>query len=213
MPYTGAPPIAPDTLRFETCPACGYSWRGLPREGRCPECGLSYGHNDFLFRGISRGVSTMSPGRAALWFVAAGALWLGSSLAPYFLFGSSALHQIGIGAMALLWLALVLYLILTSKTHRGHQRSDHFFCNEDGFGPCMVADSGALGDLQLAPWSDVNTYRLEPKTGEWYRLRLGCAEDPTSNRLGQIRLDARIRCTADRIEPFRTFLDRRVGRN
>lgn len=39
------------------CPDCGYSWRGLPDEGRCPECGLVYGETLAVWRPRGRQIA------------------------------------------------------------------------------------------------------------------------------------------------------------
>jgi hypothetical protein len=40
------------------CPRCGYSFEGLPAEGKCPECGLLYDRNHIILFGWGRSAAT-----------------------------------------------------------------------------------------------------------------------------------------------------------
>jgi hypothetical protein len=44
-----------NTLRLHHCPDCGYELRGLPSEGKCPECGFAYEESMFSLRGRQSG--------------------------------------------------------------------------------------------------------------------------------------------------------------
>ncbi len=55
-----------DCLRPEYCPDCGYILRGLPAEGRCPECGFAYGGDGIVLYGSGTAWRQEAPPLGAL---------------------------------------------------------------------------------------------------------------------------------------------------
>jgi len=49
------------------CPQCGYTLKGLPAEGHCPECGLTYGAEQIVFYAWGQQPSTR---KSPAWFIA-----------------------------------------------------------------------------------------------------------------------------------------------
>lgn len=54
MPVTSPKPLD-ESLSASHCADCGYSLEGLPREGKCPECGRLYGDHLIVLHGWGKG--------------------------------------------------------------------------------------------------------------------------------------------------------------
>ncbi|MFI5380458.1 MAG: hypothetical protein ACHRHE_14260 [Tepidisphaerales bacterium] len=68
----------PTSLSTVVCPNCGYSLRGLPGEGTCPECGRVYDQSELILYGFGRG-GHASPANAKssrlVWVLVAPVIW------------------------------------------------------------------------------------------------------------------------------------------
>ncbi len=146
--------------RLTNCPECRYDLRGLPDEGRCPECGFEYDERSFA---IPVWETRFRP---RFWEVPLFALIVFGSANIFFtvtLFGVKLLSGLlGLSAFAALITTAHQYLL----KYKG--RTDTML---------IVAPDGAAltsGDIvrRWRRWSDTGTFRLRRRGRHTWRLRV-----------------------------------------
>ncbi len=200
-----AMPESLQKARPERCLRCDYSLTGLPAAHRCPECGLEYDEQTFVLGGIVRGTRGQRPGRAALWVVVALGLWPGAAVIAPLAMGTAG--GFGCLAVAVLWIALLVYLIATSR--RGGQGVEQFVFSAGGFGYCANLTPAGAADAQVIPWSDVDTVLVERKGANWHRIRIGTGRGSDGGP-EHTRFDVGVRCREETAAWIRGFIEDRI---
>lgn len=141
----------------DVCPRCDYSWKGLPDEGKCPECGLSYDSNTRAWQLHSCFARTLLIGLSATVAIPLGySLLLKSGV----LYG----HLHLLPTIMLMGLAAGYTVILARLLAR--QRGRHkISVGPDGILTC------SQDHARLIPWSTVNG--IEDKWTSIYIQLLG----------------------------------------
>ena len=145
-----------------------------------------------------RGTSGMSKSRVLLWIFVAITAWLGINIGmQLILIYGMANATFGFTFMTILWSALVIYLLTTSKKHRGHQGAEHMIFYAGGFGPCSILkDSNTPCNAQITPWCEVNAFTMDKKGSNFQRIRIGRKwQNKKVAKLKTVMVDAGLKCT------------------
>lgn len=192
-------------LQLQQCPSCEYSLQGLPSAGNCPECGFSYDEQTIELTGISRGISTLSPMRRIMWII----VGIGAAFGPmplFFIMSKSYL-QIPLFIIATLWLCILVYLLITSKSER--KGMEKFLFTAGGFGPNHLTE-GHINTIEFTNWSQANEVRVQRKGATWYRVQIGCCDQPGS-KFRRVLLDAGMRLDQDSAREFEAFANKCIA--
>lgn len=172
------PPPPPPPAPPKKCPQCGYLLRGLPAQGRCPECGWAYDANVLVLYGQPLGRATRGPAMTAsrgTWFYATlllsvglgGALWVVSNLL---------LGVIGAGAIGLFGVA-AYYGARTIDARRERTQLR--------LTPAGAGLRDKPGDVKFKPWDTIGLVRIawepEPTPG-WVTVALVGTEKQRKRR-------------------------------
>jgi len=156
----------------------------------------------------------MSRTRAALWILVAVSAWLGMSIGPQLLvLGKFSVGILGLTFLFAVWGALVIYLLITGKNHRGQRGIEHFIFCADGFGPCTLQHGNSAPiDADLTRWSEVDAFTFEKKGSNFQRLRIGrTSSRRSSNRLKRIAVDVGLRCNPGEAQTLGRFINERIN--
>lgn len=185
------PPLPPThrTVKLDKCPACDYSFRGLPGVGRCPECGFTYDEDTFILHGISRGMSTTSTGRKIGWiFIGLGA-WLGPQALMMLAFDPGNEAALIMACFGIVWAGALVYLLITGKRER--RGIEPFLFAAGGFGSCAGLNPND-DKVDLTRWEQIDDVQLRRIGPTWRRLRIGKVN--RHGKLYDIALDAGVSC-------------------
>ena len=185
---------------------CDYSFTGLSDHGNCPECGVAYDPYTFVLKGLIR--PPFRPFRLVGWISLA-------LLEVVCIAGATAgfLSPPPAAALALAGFVGLLYLLGSSRRVAASDSSVLFIAG--GFGP--LPSAGAKPSPQLRPWSEVDAYRIEPSSGDWYRLQLGRqtpngATTPSSS-LESVTLEVGFRETENNRSQLQATLEHHLRRS
>lgn len=177
------------TEAAEVCVGCGYSLKGLPVPGRCPECGAHYEARQLILAGVPHSPSSTSLPRRAVWIVLIVAMGLLSQVWPFFL--SPNRWFIPVVILGGILIAAALLLATGPRERHGSER---FCITPSGLArvPATFDPAAQRLDSAFLPWSDCNTFDLKRISPVWRRLRIG--RRGPHGHLANIRFDAGIRC-------------------
>jgi hypothetical protein len=171
------------------CTGCGYSLRGLPVPGRCPECGHGYEARQLILAGIPAAIAPGSPMRGIAW---AAIITLGVVQAYTTMLQVAFLHwTVPLGLVTLIVGAVVAMLLTGPRERRGTER---FCITPAGLArlPAHFDPASARFDNAMIPWSSCDAVDLKRISPVWRRLRIGRAAP--NGKLTDVRFQAGIRC-------------------
>jgi hypothetical protein len=177
------------TEAAEVCIGCGYSLKGLPVPGRCPECGAHFEARQLILAGVPRSASGASVPRRAAWIGVFILTALISKLWPLFIApGRWVIPLIAFGGI----LIVVTVLLVTGQRER--HGTERFCITPSGLArvPATFDPASARLDTAFLPWSDCNAVELKRVSPFWRRLRIG--RNGPRARLTEVLFDAGIRC-------------------
>lgn len=133
------------TLPFARCPRCDYSFRGLPANHACPECGLKYDEACAIF-------SVVNPKQlVVVWIVVISTGWVPLTSLPHLANFAAATTFEKIGAIAgLVWIPMVIGFawILYKRYRRGFKVVVT--------GDALILELPGMSD-NLIPWGRVDS--------------------------------------------------------
>ncbi len=185
-----APPTI-TTITLAACPKCGYQLEGLPAAYRCPECGYAYDERTFVLTGITRGMKSLTVGRAALWILVA--VWgaLGPTCIQLAVFSRvSGLVPVVIG-MGAAWLGLIVYILVTGKQEK--KGMEKFLFSAGGYGQCTSFVDAHEDVIQLTPWTGGLAVLLKRNSARWQRMQIRLLADHGAH-LTKVVFDAVVQC-------------------
>lgn len=203
-------PYKSQKVQLQKCPQCQYSLQGLPEVGNCPECGFQYDDHTFMLYGISRGMSTTTPGRTFLW------IYVGLTISVLVNIGQLSLDRTvdldGTGAAIALSFLLSavlasIYLISTGKQEK--KGMEPFLFTAGGFGTCGNIDTVDGTGIKLIRWDEVTDIEMQKKGKTWHQLRIGRSSRP-GGKITKTKLDAGVRCAPARAMQIQQILRERI---
>ena len=179
----------PDLCR---CAACGYRLDGLPRFGRCPECGASFDRSEIVLVGRSAGPSR------AWWLQPLPAMFIclgaGGVVADLIRGRISTQHVV---PLTILGLGLASLLIRYIRRQRSGRTGD-IAVRIARRGVGAMADPPDAAAVPLTPWSRVTRLRLVPKRNGrlWIWVRCGDLD----------LFDALVECPPEQVPALRRII-------
>jgi hypothetical protein len=194
--------LAPDSVRLDRCPGCGYSLTGLPDDGTCPECGRGYDQQTVVLYGWGRGkhatIATATPWvTVGLLLVYSLGSWstLTSPFAPTW-------QRVGV---LVFWGGVVAFVVLRRQRTPDLPGLVQVHLSDIG---CAQLDDPAAGAGRVTPWNTITDASVEELRPGRYRIRVYRkatwrqhfynAEEP---------VDAEIECSGEQAEALRQRME------
>jgi hypothetical protein len=188
----------------DVCPICGYSLRGSPGEGTCPECGNRYDSSQLILYGWARGRAANPGNSRGRWFLFSilPGFWILYWIShPQFFWGLKVIF-------GMCWLGPIVFSLLRRQS-LDHPGAIQVRMNRKGFSQIDNLPSLRTNPDRVAwtdwVWTSMTLHTADWTAGDNLRLRV---RRQVARWSSDYPIDADLICTADQAELVKKLIRR-----
>jgi hypothetical protein len=194
-----------DILRLHRCPKCSYDLTGLPRGGKCPECGFAYDAMMFLLDQKPTRTSVFARFGGFTFIVVVliiGIQWWSSGRIAWY----------GLIGIIVVTATMLVWFVINRNSYSAAPLGGAFlFCNSDG-----IVEYRDDGPQPLILWRDCGSVRMSARRNHGWRLKIYHGRDKIINpyevRLRMAQCVIRFEATSEAADAVLHEVERRIAR-